>query len=262
MSRRKKSIPSKKASSSDKTRSSASGQTSKPAGDTLRGDMAAAANSRDAIHPGRTLRTLLTIGLLVHFAAILTTLSSSVDASQIQSSLLSLLHPYLQATHFRVDGDPIYLSHGERSEQPLRLQFAGVAQSQDASADGQTIREATQWTSVGPLGVSGMAANDRYARWMSTLVTLAENDQPSLVAEMLLPLLRNNSSVYAVRIIRLPTELSTVADDALPPPFIAKVNRQGDSVSLIRLAEERMSTMPARSTSSDKDVTSGGNSDE
>ena len=98
----------------------------------------------------------------------------------------------------------------------------------------------------------GLAESDRYARWLSTAATLAENDQPSLVAELLLPVVRGDESIRAIRIARQLNDLDATIEDSLPAPYMARVVRRGDSVALVQLQPERLSAMaPPKSSPSE-----------
>ena len=89
----------------------------------------------------------------------------------------------------------------------------------------------------------GFAESDRYARWLATAATLAENDQPGLVAELLLPVVQADTSIRAVRIKRLTTDLNTTLDESLPPPYVARIVRSAGNVSLVQLQPARLSAV-------------------
>ena len=76
-----------------------------------------------------------------------------------------------------------------------------------------------------------IATHAGWARWLA----LRRAKQPGLVATLLLPRLQELTAIdptrpiRRVRIIRLPTELTTVADDAKRPPYLAAVTRRDRS---------------------------------
>lgn len=189
--------------------------------------------------PQGTVLWLLTLALVLHFSALFLSYSAIVGPSSTHSRLLDAMSPYLRSTHFSADGRPFYLAHGTADEQPHRLQFASAIDSKPLSIDLQT-----RWTTIQPAGVSGFAASDRYRRWMGLVATLAQSDQPSLAAALLMPLVSADDSIDAIRIIRLPTELTTAAEDAAPPVYLARVIRDLDQVRLVSIQSKRLTTSP------------------
>jgi len=176
----------------------------------------------DARSPGPLTRWLLSLFLLFHFVAAAVSFFSAIEPSRTQLRLLDLARPYLIATRFGIGDRPIYLAHGDPSEQPLRLQV-----SREASPG------RGDWRTVRPPGKPGLASGDRYGRWLSTAAMLAEGDQPGLVAELLVPAVNSDDAINAVRIVRLPTQLTTVLDESQPPPYEGRVIRNGKTVLLI-----------------------------
>jgi hypothetical protein len=187
--------------------------------------------------PGAAPRVAISVAITFHLVALLLSYSAIVEPSSTHSRLLDALSPYLRSTHFAADGRPFYLAHATPDEQPHRLQFTTIGDGGTATIDSQT-----QWTTVEPGGLAGLAASDRYGRWMRLVATLAQSDQPSLAAALLMPLVSADSSIDAVRIIRLPTELTTAADDAAPPVYLARVVRADDSVRLVSIVSKRLTT--------------------
>jgi hypothetical protein len=173
--------------------------------------------------------------------AILISFTSVVEPSGIHSRLSSLVHPYLRPAHFSADDRPVYLAHGDPSEQPHRLQTTTASITDIESFD------TDQWRTVEPAGRAalssypGLAVSDRSARWLTTAAMLADNEQPSLVAELLLPIARQNPNVTAIRIVRLPTDLSDINASA-ESPYVARVVRSGDLISLVQLQPARLSS--------------------
>ena len=175
----------------------------------------------------------------MHLFALSLSLTATVGASSIQSRLLTVLKPYLQLTHFDADDRPVYLTHLTPSEQSHRLQFTDQRiNSVDVADQGEV-----DWQTMEPPGYPGLAESDRYGRWLATAATLAENDQPSVTAELLAPVVRADRSIQAIRIIRISNHLNTELDDTLQPPYAARVIRRGDDVALIELQEARLSAV-------------------
>lgn len=184
---------------------------------------------------------LISIALAFHLVAITLSYSAIIEPSSTHSGLLGRLAVYLRPTHFAADGRPFYLAHATPDEQPHRLQ---IASGRDGALE---IDNQTQWTTVEPAGSPGLAASDRYARWMTLAATLAEADRPSLAAALLMPLVAEDDSIDAVRIIRLPTQLTTTVQDAAPPVYLARVIRETSesgpaSVRLVAVQSKRLTT--------------------
>ncbi len=191
--------------------------------------------------PGPRLKRLLSVWLLFHLLVVGLSLTATVDPSETQSRVLESVQFYITPTHFSADGLPVYLAWGGASEQPHRLQTSNLKPSAAPGLFSLPIDD-SRWTTVPPTGPTGGLQNDRYTRWLSTVATLAENEQPSLAAELLLPAVSVDSSIQAIRIVRLPTELTTIADDQAPPPYSAAVARKNNRVSLVQISEPRLST--------------------
>lgn len=191
--------------------------------------------------PTAQLKWILSLWLVFHLLVLTLSLTASVEPSETQSRILESLQFYVTPPHFSADGLPVYLAWGDTSEQPHRLQTSGVKPSADSELFYAPIDD-PRWTTVSPSGPKGMLQNDRYARWLTTAATLAENEQPSLVAELLLSAVATDDSIHAVRIVRLPTEMTTTVDDQRPPPYAASVARRGERVSLVQIGAPRLST--------------------
>jgi len=193
--------------------------------------------------PSSTVRTWLSIWVTFHLVAIAISFTGVVEPSALHARLSSALHPYLRATHFGADDRPVYLAHGDPTEQPHRLQIT------TSEGDPATFGS-NRWRSVDSLdgeAQPGLAASDRMTRYVSTVALLAGNEQPSLIAELLLPIATNNPEVTAVRVIRLPTDLNDINTD-IETVYIARVVRGGDSVALVQLREARLSADAAAIT--------------
>ncbi|MCO8121469.1 hypothetical protein NHH03_06955 [Stieleria sp. TO1_6] len=184
----------------------------------------------------------ISLALVFHLGALFLSYSAIIEPSSTHTRLLNKLTPYLRATHFSADGRPFYLAHATADEQPHRLQVATGLSSSDSNP--VVIDLETQWTTVQPGGIPGLAAADRYRRWMLLVATLAQSDRPSLAAALLMPLVAADESIDAVRIVRLPTELTTAEDDAAPPVYLARVVREGDQVRLVSIQSKRLTTFP------------------
>ena len=193
--------------------------------------------------PSPTVKTWLSIWVAVHLTAIAVSFTAVVDPSSIHQRLSEVLQPYLRPTHFSADDRPVYLTHGDSDDQPHRIEVTNQrVTGVEASGD-------LKWRVIGPAekkGVSsipGFAVSDRVARWLSTAAMLAENDQPSLVADLILPVVANQPSVQGVRIVRYPTDLNDI-NTGVAVPYLARVVRGKDTVSLVQLKESRLSAQP------------------
>lgn len=205
------------------------------------GDPTAPSPPTDGSGPTVALRAGLSIWTVFHLFALFVSFVSVVEPSSLQRQFLSLVHPYLTLGHFGADDRPVYLAHGNESEQPHRLQ---VSFDEITQID-QTDR--CEWTTIGAgdyeasEAIPGGAVSDRVARWISVAATLAQSDQPGVVAELLLPIARHFPDAKAIRIVRFPTDLSdvTATEDS---PYVARIVRSQDVVSLIQLTPKRLSS--------------------
>ncbi|MEM6473146.1 MAG: hypothetical protein AAF802_26530, partial [Planctomycetota bacterium] len=60
---------------------------------------------------------------------------------------------------------------------------------------------------------------------------------------MLVPMVQNLDNIDAVRIVRLPTQLTTAADDSAPPAYVARaVMDETQQVRLIAIESPRLTT--------------------
>jgi len=193
--------------------------------------------------PSTTVKTWLSIWLVVHLMAITVSFTAVVQPSSLHQSLSEVLQPYLRPTHFSADDRPVYLTHGDADDQPHRIEMTtdrvtGVATSDDL-----------KWRVIGPAqgggfaSTPGLAVSDRVARWLSTAAMLAENDQPSLVADLILPVVAKQPAIKGIRIVRYPTDLNDVNTD-VAVPYLARVVRDQGRVSLVQLKESRLSAQP------------------
>lgn len=213
-----------------------------PTQESAQGDQASSSD-----RPRRFVRTALSIWLVIHLGAILVSFTGVVEPSTIHARLSQLVYPYLRPAHFSADDRPVYLAHGDAAEQPHMLQV-----SADEVTDASAV-DSYRWRTVGPQRNAGLAVSDRVARWLSTAAMLAENEQPSLVAELLLPIVQRETDANAVRIVRLPTGLSDVTEES-QSPYVARVVREQNVVTLVQLNPARLSSRVVE--------TSGGPNDE
>lgn len=188
---------------------------------------------QSATQPSQAVRGILTGWLGFHLLAILISFLTVVEPSSLQAGFMDLVRPYLQLTHFGADDRPIYLAHGNSDEQPHRIQVTSrpANQLQDEPGD---------WQDAGPIGFPGFAVSDRVHRWTTAVALLADNEQASLVAELVLPLVEQDSSVTAVRVVRLPTDLSDINAE-METPYMARVVRRPNHVTLIQMNPARLS---------------------
>ncbi|QDT13124.1 hypothetical protein [Planctomycetes bacterium K23_9] len=192
--------------------------------------------------PPLSIRRLLSIFVLFHLVAVAVSMTAVGASSQTQAWLNGVLQPYTMPTHFRTQGERVYLASGEAIENPHQLQVLYVSDATKDDAIG-SLDASLAWEVMPSQGIPGLAVDDRYARWISTMVTLIDSGSPSLIAELLLPIIRSDDSILAVRIVRLPTQLSLVTDAEPDPVYVAAVARSSDSVSLVRIDELRLRTM-------------------
>ncbi|KAA5543688.1 hypothetical protein FYK55_10855 [Roseiconus nitratireducens] len=188
--------------------------------------------------PGPGKRVVIGSLLVLHLAALFVSYAALIGPSSTHSQLLDLLSPYLRTTHFAADGRPFYLAHATPDEQPHRLQVATL------SGTSNRLDATTPWRTIEPDGPAGFASSDRYHRWMALAATLNGSEQPSLAAALLLPLVRSDESIDAVRIVRLPTELTSAVEDAAAPPYLARVVREDQEIRLVAVQADRLTTFP------------------
>ena len=193
--------------------------------------------------PGRKVLWVISAALAVHLFTLFLSYSAIIEPSSTHSKWLDAAAPYIRSTHFAADGRPFYLAHGTPDEQPHRLEFASRGDQPVLRIDPQT-----RWTTVEPSGSPGLASWDRYGRWMALVATLAQSDQPSLAAALLMPLVSEDETIDAIRIVRLPTQLTTAAEDAAPPVYLARVVRANEEIRLVSIGPKRLSTSPREST--------------
>ncbi len=193
--------------------------------------------------PSTTVKTWLSIWVTFHLVAIVVSFTAVVEPSSIQQRLSDVLQPYLRPTHFSADDRPVYLTHGESDDQPHRIEVT------TQRVTGVDASPGLDWRVIGPANadsfssIPGFAVSDRVARWLSTAAMLAENDQPSLVADLLLPVVANEPSIQGIRIVRYPTDLNDI-NTGTTVPYLARVVRAKDRVSLVQLKESRLSAQP------------------
>jgi hypothetical protein len=184
--------------------------------------------------PSKSVRTALSLLVSFHLFAVLASFLAVVEPSGVHSTIVRLIRPYLQATHFGADDRPVYLAHGDASEQQHRVQV-----SMDALSDVESA-ESAKWEDAGPESSAGLAVSDRIHRWATSGALLAETEQASLVAELLLPVAIENSTAKSIRIVRFPTDLNDIL--ANPEfPYVARIIRERDEATLVQLKPKRLS---------------------
>jgi hypothetical protein len=203
--------------------------------------------------PSARIRFFISALVVVHFVAISLSMTAVVASSDTQARLNGWFQPYTMPTHFRTQGERLFLTAGEESESPLRIQVQRQSSARLTSVSRvaeRTSLDAT-WETIQPPGMKGLGANDRQSRWLASVMTLVNSESPSLVAELLLPMLRDDESITAIRIVRLSSDLSLdyetfgELDDGTQlsaVPYTAVVVRRGESTSLVRVNEARLST--------------------
>ena len=182
--------------------------------------------------PSRWMQLAVSAWVLFHFSSLLVTLLGSAvqgELSEGELGLANIARPYCDTAHFRVDSGPLTLS----GEEPLRFVRLQVLESGFGES----------WKTIEPKGLPRLGEHDRYARLMRLVVMLAESEQPSLIAELLLPIVSRNSQVTSVRVVNL-KEL----DAAI---YNARVSRRDGSALLIQVPARRLGTMPAKKVGRD-----------
>lgn len=197
-------------------------------------DVPLAQDSPTSQAPSSGVRTALSLWVSFHLFAILVSFLAVVEPSGVHSAVVRLIRPYLQATHFGADDRPVYLAHGNASEQPHRVQVSSEPLSDAESAD------SAKWEDAGPKGTAGLAVSDRIHRWAASGALLAETGQASLVAELLLPVAIENSEAESIRIVRFPTDLNDVLANP-ESPYVARIIREQDTATLVQLKPKRLS---------------------
>ncbi|MEO1526251.1 MAG: hypothetical protein AAFX06_12500 [Planctomycetota bacterium] len=186
--------------------------------------------------PSVAVQALVSVLVVAHLVILLVSYTSIIEPSSTQASLIEKAAPYLRMTHFSADGRPFYLAHGNSDEQPHRLQVATLPKG--VAATDSSI----EWTTIEPAGTAGLAESDRYARWMALADTLAASEQSSLAAAILGPMVKTDASIDLIRVLRLPTMLTTVEDDANAVAYLARVVRDGDATRLVSVQSRRLTT--------------------
>lgn len=174
---------------------------------------------------------VIVILVLGHLLLVATSLLSTVSPSGLVSQILAIGNPYLRATHAGVDARPVYLAHGKPDEQPLRLQI-----------DEDRLMPPT---------ITGAGSDDRQQRWLATVALLAEREQPSLLAELVLPILKRPKASESAKsfngsklsLIREPTILSDVLEDQAPPIYEARIIESEGTIAVVRLLPSRLTAI-------------------
>ena len=186
--------------------------------------------------PSAAIQWLVSVLLVAHLAALFVSYTAIIEPGSTHGAMLAAASPYLRSTHFAADGRSFYLAHGNSDEQPHRLQVTTLEPG--ASVTGPGI----EWKTIEPKGVAGLAESDRYGRWMALSASLAQSDQSSLAAALIGPMIEGDASIDAIRIIRLPTMLTTVEDDANAVAYLARVVRDDGQWRLVSVQPKRLTT--------------------
>ncbi len=177
------------------------------------------------------MKRLISVAIVVHLTTMALSFTSIVEPSSFHTRVLGLFGAYQQTLHLDADKRAFYLAHGGTNEQPHRIQWTD---SLDPSED--------DWKPLVPNTTAGLAASDRMARFLSIAAQWSQEERASEVATLLRPLVLKEPNAKSVRIIRLPTGLTTVVDDAAPPPYVARVVRSAESVDLVQIKPARFVT--------------------
>ncbi len=177
---------------------------------------------------------LVSIAIAIHLTAMALSFTATVEPSSFHRKLLSLLAPYQHTLHLDANQNTFYLAHGGTDEQPHRIQWTD---SLDPSGD--------DWKPLVPETTAGLAASDRMARFLAAAAQWSDEERSSEVAALVRPFVLKEPNAIFVRIVRLPTELTTVVDDAAPPPYVARVIRSPGSVDLVQIKPARFVTTPS-----------------
>ncbi len=169
--------------------------------------------------PGPRGRQIISVAIVLHLIATGASLMATVEPSAMHAGLVDQLSPYLQLTHFGGDEQRFYFAHGGKNEQAHRIEWSESATPSES-----------EWLPWAADVAPGLAESDRLARFLVRAAELADDDQSSLVATMLLPIAQRQPTMRSLRIVRLPTQLTTIIDDAAPPPYVARVVREPATV--------------------------------
>lgn len=134
---------------------------------------------------------------MVHLALLAISLSAVVAASMLQVRLLSIAAVYLTPLQLRVDGRPIYLTHGAPEDQTHRVEW---------------LREGSDsWESDEIRGYRGSERLRRYSRFAKVIAGAAEREETAAASLLALPLVRQ--------------EMQRSADNELAPPVRMRIVR-------------------------------------
>ena len=202
---------------------------------------------------------MISAAVALHFVTLFLSYAATVDMSDMQARYLNAAIPYSRMTHFDADQRRLFLGHNNSQDQPHRLQVARLREGQ-ALSDFK-LEPGVEWETVAPLGPAGLAGNDRYSRWMRWVSLLSDSERSGLAATLIGPFIRFDPTVAAVRIVRLPTELTTVEQDARPVAYLARVTRREDQLHLVAVRPRAQTTFaraadPGEPPSGDPDIKS------
>ncbi|MEM9644171.1 MAG: hypothetical protein AAF989_04175, partial [Planctomycetota bacterium] len=110
---------------------------------------------------------------------------------------------------------------GDLEEAEIRMQWAPVSRPEESDWVDYPWN-AQDWPLRG-----GMGTSDRRQTFLRSAVVLSEAEQFGLVAAWMEPALETLPDAKIIRLIRVPSLLSSVTDDSAPPPYTARVLRSG-----------------------------------
>ncbi|WP_203328888.1 hypothetical protein [Candidatus Laterigemmans baculatus] len=120
-----------------------------------------------------------------------------VAASPLQARVLGLAAPYLTPLQLRIDGRPLYLTHGSPADQTHRVEW---------------LREDSDtWEREAAAGYQGSERQRRYSRFAKVIAAAAEREETAAASLLALPLVRR--------------AMQDAVDQELPPPVRMRIVR-------------------------------------
>jgi hypothetical protein len=130
--------------------------------------------------PTKQVRSIVSVLIVIHLAALVITLAANLAPSYLQGRLTDALAPYLRTTSQFYEAFPIELTHAESIDFPLLVEFH------------ETGEPPSQWRRADLPGVLASANGSidvRGSRWpnLSRLIRLLAEDQPEseILADLL-----------------------------------------------------------------------------
>ena len=211
-------------------------------------DSAAVATAETGVRRvSATWAGVISAALVLHFLTLFLSYAATVEMSDTQARYLNAAIPYSRITHFDADQRRLFLGHNNSQDQPHRLQVARLEEGQELAEF--KLGPGVDWETVAPLGPAGLAGNDRYSRWMRWVSLLSDSERSGLAATLIGPFVRFDPTVAAVRIVRLPTELTTIEQDAKPVAYLARVTRRDGELHLVAVRPSAQTTFARTSQS-------------